>query len=246
MQYRKLTKAEAAQFATSIDELSDSEFSKQVEAWESHQIEEIPSSYKQLRKSIVKAFDDARPAGLYSVDLAVGFKLYALLQTEQGFDNVTANDDDVWRYLSCKVFPDLTYLRYPKPEKEVREKGGRINRKRFYSHTRRIWLKTLWWYIHLAWQGSEEETYKVLRGLGSDAISDFVERTGKGYRLPLYREMIKGYSSIARKSSDLFNKINQRNLVDCRTIEPALTKDGERGYVRDLIAQFVDESDVQK
>lgn len=48
----------------------------------------------------------------------------------------------VWRYLSCTVFPDITHLRYP-PSKTDAAEGRRLNSKRFYAHTRRIWLKTL-------------------------------------------------------------------------------------------------------
>ena len=117
--------------------------------------------------------------------------------------------------------------------------GGRLNHKRFYAHTRRIWVKTLWWYIFLAWQGSESETYEVLKGFGTDTISDFIERTGgQGYRLALYRKLMHEYAHAENKSSNLFNRIQKQNLVNCRTIEPALVKDAEKGYVDMLFNQL--------
>ena len=154
--------------------------------------------------------------------------------TNIGFNLVLASDDDIWRYLSCVVFPDLTYLRYPKPAKG----DIRLNKKRFYSHTRRIWVKTLWWYVYLSWQGSKEETYKVLKDFGTDTISDFIERPGKGYRVDMFRELMKQYSGIDAKSSDLFNRIQKQNLVNCRTVEPALTENAEKGYVKSLFDQL--------
>ena len=30
-------------------------------------------------------------------------------------------------------------------KKAVKDAGGRLNHKRFYAQTRRIWLKSLWW-----------------------------------------------------------------------------------------------------
>ena len=39
----------------------------------------------------------------------------------------------------ARFFPDITYERYPKPAKN----DIRLNKKRFYLHTRRIWLKNI-------------------------------------------------------------------------------------------------------
>lgn len=233
MRFRTLSKPEAASFVSDIDEMSDEAFADLVNRWVKHEVEDVPEEYAHIRSEIIKAFDGANPARKYSIDLDVGFKLYQLLSPSTNFDNVTANDDDVWRFVTCRVFPDITYLRYPKPSKG----DARLSKDRFYAGRRRIWLKTLWWYIHLSWQGTEKETRKVLKDLGSDTISDLVERTGKGYRLPLYREMMRAYSLLPNKNTTLFNAVMKRNLVDCRTLEPALTKNGERGYAESLMTK---------
>lgn len=95
----------------------------------------------------------------------------------------------------------------------------------------------MWWYIHLSWQGTENSTYKVLKDYGTDTISDFIERPGKGYRLALYRSLMKEYSKVDTKSANLFNRIQKQNLVNCRNVEPALTEGAELGYVKRLIIQ---------
>ncbi len=235
---KKFTKAQAKQFVEDIDRLSDLAFEDLVERWSANNIDEYGLEYEELRNNIVSVYKAAKPYGGYEIDLRVGLALYKEFNPDNGFNFVMASDDDIWRYLSCKVFPDITYERYPKPEKEIQEKGGHLNHKRFYSHTRRIWVKTLWWYIFLSWQGTEEKTYEVLKGFGTDTISDFIERTGQGYRIKLYRRLMYDYSNVENKSSTLFNSIQKQNLVNCRTTEPALVKNAEKGYVESLFQQL--------
>lgn len=237
MNYKKLTKAQSKAFADDIDALPEAAFQDLEAKWQSFRVDDFEPSYSELRNKVIAVYQESKPRGGYAVDVNIGLCLYAELCAANGFTNVLANDDDVWRYLSCIVFPDITHLRYP-PSKTDAAEGRRLNSKRFYAHTRRIWLKTLWWYIHLSWQGSAEATKEVLEDLGTDTISDFIERTGKGYRLKLYRELIKAYSGVEKKSSNLFNKIATQNRVNCTTVEPALTQNAEPGYVMQLFAQL--------
>lgn len=237
MNYKKLTKAQAKAFSDDIDILPEAAFRDLEAKWQSFSVDDFDSSYSDLRSKVISVYQESKPKGGYIVDISIGLCLYKELCPSNGFTNVVANDDDVWRYISCKVFPDITHMRYP-PSNKDSDEGHRINSKRFYAHTRRIWLKTLWWYIHLSWQGSADATYKVLKDLGTDTISDFIERPGKGYRLTLFRELIKAYACVDKKSSDLFNKIQKQNLVNCTTVEPALTRNGESGYVSQLFIQL--------
>ena len=234
----KLSKTQAKQFVEEIDKLSAPAFEDLVARWKSNNVDDYSVEYEELRQHIIAVYKAAKPHGGYETDLRVGLALYREFNLENGFTYVMANEDDIWRYLSCKVFPDITYERYPSPEKEIKDKGGHLNHKRFYSHTRRIWLKTLWWYIFLAWQGSEEKTYEILKDFGTDTISDFIERTGHGYRVTLYRRLMHEYSHVENKSSGLFNSIQKQNLVNCRTTEPALVKNAEKGYVENLFKQL--------
>ncbi len=231
---KKLTKKQAEEFVNSIDTLSDAAFDDLVTKWHSYQVDDYDDAYSEIRTAVINAYLEGKTKNDYETDLNVGLCLFELLNPAKGFTLVMANDDDVWRYLSCKVFPDITYERYPKPAKD----DIRINKKRFYLHTRRIWLKTLWWYIYLSWQGNKDQTRYVLKDYGTDTISDFIERTGQGYRVGLYRELMKRYSSVENKSADLFNVIQKQNLVNCRTVEPSLVEGAEAGYVCSLFQQL--------
>jgi hypothetical protein len=236
IQYKKFTKAQGREFVEGVDSLSDVAFDDLIAQWKGHTVEGFDDTYSELRNKVIDTYVQYQDAGGYELDIRVGLCLYAELNNKSGFTTVLANDDDIWRYLSCKVFPDITYLRYP-PSKTDQNEGHRLNTKRFYLHTRRIWLKTLWWYIHLSWQGTEKTTYNVLKDFGTDTISDFIERPGKGYRLPLYRAIMKEYSRVNNKSANLFNRIQKQNLVNCRNVEPALTEGAEKGYAKRLIEQ---------
>lgn len=232
---KKMTKAQAKEFVDSVDKLSDVAFADLIAQWHSHSIVLENSEYEETRRKVLDAYEKAVAIGDgYQIDLSVGLCLFEILKPEKGFTLVMANDDDIWRYLSCKIFPDITYERYPKPAKD----DIRLNKKRFYLHTRRIWLKTLWWYVFLAWQGDVDKTRAVLKNFGTDTISDFIERTGQGYRVLLYRQLMRSYATVENKSSDLFNVIQKQNLVNCRTVEPSLVEGAEKGYVDSLFKQL--------
>lgn len=231
---KKFSKAQAKEFVDSIDNLSDAAFDDLKAQWSAHLVSGYSPEYEDLRAKVLCTYIEYFGKKDYEVDLNVGLCLFEYLDPSKGFSVVMANDDDIWRYLSCVVFPDITYERYPKPAKD----DIRINKKRFYLHTRRIWLKTLWWYVFLAWQGDSKKTRAVLKDFGTDTISDFIERTGQGYRLLLYRQLMLAYSEVENKSSDLFNSIQKQNLVNCRTVEPALVEGAEKGYVEALFKQL--------
>lgn len=249
VRFRALSMTEAKRWAQDVDRFTDDEFSLQVECWKKYEVDLPDSSYAELRAIGLEAFE--RPGGaslptrkMYPIDVEVGLDVYDYL-SQNGFTAVEASDDDIWRFISIKVFPDLTYLRYPDPEKETREQGGRINRKRFFSHTRRIWIKTLWWYVHLSWQGSVNATRAVLAGNGANIISHFIETPGKGYRVDLYRTLMRHYADREDKSDKLFRSVAKLNGAECRNIEPALLPGGVAEYCYVLFSK-VEEGGVEK
>lgn len=244
--YRKLTKADAKEIIESYDSLNDIQFDDLIDHWKSHDVleDDFPEFYRKLRKELLSTFDETITESggkiTYLLDLKIGLKLYKLLPLGENFTYIQANDDDIWRYLSVKVMPDITYARYPKPEKGA----IRLNRKRFYEATRRIWLKTLWWYIYLSWQGTETLTYKVLKDNGVDDINKLIETPGRGYRIGLYRALI--YEYYVTRPHQNFNKfapIAKLNNAKCISIEPALTKNGEKGYAERLLAELDQKGD---
>lgn len=241
-----LTMNEARSKIAAIDALDDVAFNDLVKHWSVYDVDEttFDSSYKDFRAELVECFKTAlQESGgkmSYTLDLRMGIKIYELLNPKDGFTNVQANDDDIWRYISVCVMPDITYLRYPKPE----QGSLRINQKRFFSHTRRIWLKTLWWYVHLGWQGSSGKTFEVLKNNGTNIISHFIERPGKGYRLKLFRSMMYVYSTLPTQKDTIFRAAAKMNLAKCVTVEPALTAGGEDAYTADLFREIAQEGKI--
>lgn len=244
MNFKQLSFAKATKMADSYNQLSEVEFNELVEKWKRFEIAEdsLPSGYVSIRSSLVESFKAAvdECGGSCTdalIDVRVGLRLYQLLNKDIGFTVANANDDNVWRYLSMVVFPDITYCRYPNPAKG----DGRINSKRFYAHTRRIWLKTVWWYVYLAWQGTEAATFRVLKKNGSNIISHFIERPGRGYRVQLFRDMMLAYSRRpdGDRTDKLFRSLTKMNVVKCRNMEPELAAGGGVRYSDEIMNGFV-------
>ena len=257
----KLSFNDAKSAIDKYDAMSDVEFADQIRHWARYDVpeESFGEEYKDIRSGVVETFQKLLADGDYKInyrlDLGVGIKLYELLNPANGFDLIKANDDDIWRYISVRVMPDLTFIRYPNQSSDVEvikeiipelsyaigittEKDSvRLKKKRFYSHTRRIWLKTLWWYIHLGWQGDSEKTYEVLKNNGTNVIGHFIERPGRGYREQLFRYMLYAYSMLPEQKDKTFRAAAKLNLAKCVSVEPALTEGGEKGYSEKLFEE---------
>ena len=241
-------KAKAAEWASlfSCENMTEERFSTIAKAWMQFDPTGGPGAidwgsldpdYIALRDVVVEAWKgdktDVRSRNdyKYKIDMAVGLALYGFLR-KHGFNEVYAETDDWWRFVSIKLCPDLTYQRYP------REGEVRINRKRFYDHPRRIWLKTLWWYVHLCWQGSVEATKAVLAEMGTDAISQIIERPGRGYRPEVSRVIAaKCAAESAWCGAKPFQKVMARNSVYCATFEPTLFAGGVEGYADRIFSE---------
>ena len=104
----------------------------------------------------------------------------------------------------------------------------------FYQTSRRIWLKTIWWYIHLSWQNSIDETYKILIGNTTDTILQLVERPGLGYNVELFREIMKQYANYSDSSRNLFRTVLKLNTAKILTTSPELVDGGIEKYVDSL------------
>ena len=161
----------------------------------------------------------------YSTDLSFALELYRILTEEYGMTAVEASDDGIWRFIQMDLVPSMIYNRWPG------NGDRRINDDRQWKNTRRIWLKTLWFYIHLSWQGSLDETRKVLSNNTSNDISQLVERSGSGYRLDLYREIMRQYACSDYHGE--LGRVLKLNVAWCGTVEPLLSGNLER-YVSSL------------
>lgn len=244
--------------------MSDTEFSDQIRHWAMFDVpvDNYGIEYKLIRDGVVETFKTVLAESGnridYNLDLKVGIRLYELLNPLDDFTVIEANDDDIWRYISVIVMPDITFIRYPNQRDDVRiiseyipnlsyaigvktEKDSvRLKKKRFYSHTRRIWLKTLWWYIHLGWQGDSKSTYEVLKNNGTNIISHFIERPGRGYREQLFRCMLYAFSMLPEQRDKTFRAAAKLNLAKCVSLEPALTDGGETQYSKMLFDEVYD------
>ena len=243
IRFQTLSAEEAKRIITEYDNLDDTAFQDLVAHWSRFDLPtEYHPSYADFRKELVQAFQAALEESTgkmsYLLDLKVGLVLYRLLPPGKDFSVIQANDNGIWRYISVKVMPDITYLRYPDPEKGIRDEGGRLNHKRFYAATRRIWLKSLWWYVHLSWQGNENATYEVLRDNGTDNINKLIETPGRGYRVSLFRNMMLEYAKTAPHKVKEFAASAKLNNAKCVSMEPALTAGGEKGYVHRLFEEL--------
>lgn len=240
MRYRELPMNDAKAIIAQFDSMSDAEFQNLTDHWARYDTIENDPSYSEYRRVLLQAFQyaliETEGKMTYLLDLRVGICLYQLMPLGKDFSLIDANNDNIWRYISVKVMPDITYLRYPDPAKG----DIRINSKRFYRGTRRIWLKTLWWYIHLSWQGSPETTFEVLKDNATDNINKLIETPGKGYRLSLYRQIMRAYAATSPHKAKDFAAVTKLNNAKCISVEPALIYGGEPAYAKQLVSEVTD------
>lgn len=189
-----------------------------------------PEQFREIRRKLIEArdriFEDFNLDGVnklgYEFDLRYGIEVYKILNEKIGFTNRIAAKDDVWRYLSVNIIPDVVHARWDK------------NDERFYRNARRIWLKTIWWYIELSWHNNAEETLKLLVDNTTDTILQLVERPGIGYHIQLFREIMRQYSSYEDNDRNLFRSVLKLNTARLAVTTPELSEGGIEGYVNQL------------
>ncbi len=174
----------------------------------------------------------------YYIDSHFGILLYDYLWRQSGFSLRVAANDDFWRYLSIKVIPDI-----------IAERWGKENESHYWSRSTRIWLRSIWWYVHLSWQGDMTSTTHLLESpcFSTDSILNLEERSGrKGTFINVYRYIMYYYSHIPKeiieefnkkingREEDLFRIIMKLNTAKVMVVDPALYLGGEREYVRSL------------
>lgn len=165
----------------------------------------------------------------YQFDLLFALELYQLLSERNGFTNRMATNDDIWRYLSVCVIPDIVHSRWG------------LNEDHFYRMSRRIWLKSIWWYIHLSWMENKENTYNILKGNTTDTILQLVERPGVGYYISVFREIMSQYSNYQDNSRIIFRRVLKLNTARLLTTSPELVEGGVKEYVSTLFDLAMEE-----
>lgn len=236
MKWQRLSKENAALQASEWENAAD--FESILAYWENDLYKSLTSNDDQrLRGRIVNVFEesfgDSCDVNSYSRNLDFALKLYGVTVNEFGMTPAVASDDDVWRYIQIRLVPHLVYRRWNEAS------GKRINDVRFWKDTRRMWLKSLWWYIHLSLQnGDLEETRRVLANNNADDISQLLDRPGSGYRVDLCRAIMRRYGQSPDHGRHLLRNVLKLNVVRCVTLEPLLVETGIDEYVDQLFGYF--------
>lgn len=201
---------------------------------------EVSPECRELRDDLVgirdKVFDENEFDKLeklgYDFDLTFGLELYELLNRKYHFKLRHASSNEIWRMLQVEIIPDIVFSRWG------------FNDNRFYKANRRLWLKTLWWYIHLSWNNDKISTFSILENNTTDTIMQLVERPGLGYNTKLYREIMKKYSENSTDDNDsryMFRRVLILNTARISTISPELSENGIEGYVDGLYKDVMDD-----
>lgn len=213
----------------------------------SHELPVMNSDYALLRTDLTSMFNSIRDEvtddrAEYTTDVLYGLKLYEYFGQKTWFNLRLAANDGFWRYIAVAVIPNI-----------VGERWGDNRENYFWKQSNRLWPKTVWWFIHLTWHNSSEETKRILlqKHFNSDTIQGIVERTGKkGTYVEVYREIISQYSlldySVILKfkkqmslgSDSLFRAIMRLNTARSLVTDPCLTRDGVPGYVKSMIDEL--------
>ena len=200
----------------------------------------VGADYKELKDMINSAFDKALEVlninkenlsssnFKYKFDCYFGKELYKIFNIEKyRIGEREASNDDFWRYIQVKIVPNLIYYRW---------KDNIVPR--IYAQSNRLYLKILWWYYYLSFNTSIEYTCELLLHPcnSTDTIVALVERSGKkGYRLDLYREIMKQKSKNSLGTYE-FRKLMVLNSARIKNINPLLTQYGVEGYVKELVS----------
>lgn len=249
MEWERLSRIDAHAVTDIWQQKEKDDFDAMVSCWDNIIREDIPKKYLSLRDDVVNAYFETkkviqtkaeyRKRKDYYTDLMFGLRLYQIMeQYKLGVRN--ASNDQVWIFLCVRVFPDIVYDRFPRTTTNTSNESEykNVNEDRYWN--KRIYLKTIWWYIHLSIQNEDtcdlKLTFKTLERNTTDEIVQLVERPGlAGYRVEVCREIMKYYSEHrAKYDNSAFRKVMVLNTAKTKVLEPALVDGGISEYVKEL------------
>lgn len=236
MDWQRMSKVEAEALSNEWKSMNVNDFLDLMDSWKPRRMTE--KNFLDLRRQLVKLDHDSDMSTYtsrsnYACDLKFAIGAYTIFGNH-GMTDADASDDDIWRYIQMDLIPDVINNRWP-----GKDCSG-INDDRMWRNSRRIWLKTLWWYVHLSKQDTMEETYEILKSNSSDDISQLIERSGCGYRIDLYRELMRQYAMHDHRNN-LLRRVLRLNTATCGAIEPLLCRGGINEYVASLFDQLKEE-----
>ena len=177
---------------------------------------EVNREYAELRKDLTELFEKASSEQKDGTD---GYRMdvcYGVL---------------IYEYLSLVCVPDL-----------IGKRWSNDNADHYYVKPSRIWLKCIWWYIHLSLKESDLAlTKKILlsRNFNTDTILNLVERTGRGgTNIDVYREIMSMYAPLKKVRGKDFRSIMKLNTAKAVVLEPVFCEGGVKGYVESIINEL--------
>ena len=157
----------------------------------------LPLEYAKIREELVRMYNESlilksntKKIDEYDTDLSFAFKIYKYFNSFDWFDESVASNYKFWAYICVCVIPDIIERRH----------GAQIEY--FYEKNVRMYVPTMWWYIHMSYQGNDQDTLNCLRNLSTDYIMQLVERPGRDGL----------YLSVSRKIMNYIGKIDKKSL----------------------------------
>ena len=197
------------------------------------------SEYISLRNVLVNKYNEIASVKneQYYIDLNFGLFLYETMGRTYRFTIADASANAIWWDLGIRVLPDIV-------KRRLSIQKGDISERNVYAVTTKIWLRRIWWYIHLSWQGDYQKTKTILDKNTTDTIMWLVDHIGlNGYRIDLFRKIMAKYDDFSNKNningtdrSRLFRYIMIKNSALTLTIDPFLADGGLDGYVNSLFS----------
>ena len=143
----------------------------------SHELPVMNSDYALLRTDLTSMFNSIRDEvtddrAEYTTDVLYGLKLYEYFGQKTWFNLRLAANDGFWRYIAVAVIPNI-----------VGERWGDNRENYFWKQSNRLWPNTVWWFIHLTWHNSSEETKRILLQKHFDNNTFYYELVEQLYHL---------------------------------------------------------------
>lgn len=202
---------------------------------------QLDSDYLVIRNYLVEKYKELKQLGYkdYKLDYKFSLLFYDYFHRKEWMTDRIAADYEFWSYIALIVMPDLVFDRF-----------GAEDDKHYYAKGLRIWPYTLYWYVHLSWQGSLESTERILSSSRccSDTIVSLVERPGRnGTYIELYRRIMYHFVNCnptkAIDNIKLFRSIMKLALAKPQVIDPDLYEGGTSEYAKEIVQECIEKID---
>lgn len=235
MEWKKMSRREALVHLRAFDESEEAVV---------RMLKKMPAEYSDLRNLMVKVLSDVaakRQTGAiklpkdYALDLYLGLALHEYLSKNK-FGVWEASDDNVWRYISVAVIPDVVHERLRGEYAKDAFSGVRQSR---------FWLRNIWWYVHLSLacdargKPDYKKTERILCANDTDILAGVVDHQGVGFRVDFFRSMMAAFDDfckshvLALSREDTFRRLIKEYQIRTAVVDPDL-----EGHERFLAEMF--------